>query len=252
MSADRLADDFVGYEKRKLVVITQRCQQIAWPTTSSGAHPRGDVARKRSVSRSLGRRLRRQGTYVAVAPFHLVSADRLADDFVGACYGAAEYAGNPGVSADRLADDFVGRGGERRLKGDARVSADRLADDFVGRAGRRHPGPRILVSADRLADDFVGQIPHAPPAAASRVSRSLGRRLRRRRWRAWRWPGPSCVSRSLGRRLRRPGILWPSIGSPPRCQQIAWPTTSSACGRAWERDAITGCQQIAWPTTSSA
>ncbi len=84
------------------------------------------------------------------------------------------------MSADRLADDFVGENG--LWPGDLarRVSADRLADDFVGSGTGRSTAGADAVSADRLADDFVGGGKVKWEALNPlRVSRSLGRRLRR-------------------------------------------------------------------------
>ncbi len=156
VSADRLADDFVGARNDLSRGPVHRCQQIAWPTTSSASASGSQANRSRwcqqiawpttssaprriascstsaGVSRSLGRRLRR------------LSA----------------------TDIDKYPYTGVSRSLGRRLRRQRRPRSD-------ARDG--------LVSADRLADDFVGLRRNRRFSDHIRVSRSLGRRLRRRK-----------------------------------------------------------------------
>ncbi len=134
VSADRLADDFVGKFDAESTFDIRGCQQIAWPTTSSAD--------------------------VLVVSFRRCGCQQIAWPTTSSASRRENRQWTiQGVSADRLADDFVG-------------------DDAFVRA-------RIIeqVSADRLADDFVGS------------------------------------------------AFWASLVAVIKCQQIAWPTTSSAARR---------------------
>ncbi len=106
VSADHLADDFVGAAQVTADKFLQMCQQITWPTTSSAQSTGEPSGRAQRVSRSLGRRLRRLIAISINPSSFLVSADRLADDFVGIAISINSSSFL--VSADRLADDFVG------------------------------------------------------------------------------------------------------------------------------------------------